>query len=94
MSEWDYCVLMHGDWNPNTTHRDRNPLYKYMKRNQIRAHLLAKQIGYETVGALYKAMRYATVPDPDKATKIGRLIGKTQGEVLELWHRERARRAA
>lgn len=69
----------------------RNPLYQYMQDTGIRATTIAKKVGYRSLSAFYKALRFERTPDPEKLVRIGKILGQAPSDLWEIWTKERAR---
>ena len=37
---------------------------------------------------MYKALRFERMPDHEKLTKMGKILGKSAGDLFELWSKE------
>jgi hypothetical protein len=70
----------------------KNPLYKLIRFHGWKVNAIAKAVGYDSLSAFYKVLRFEVMPTGDKLEKIGLLFDPplSAGEVFDIWNKERA----
>lgn len=65
-----------------------------MSENYVRSNEGARMLGYRSVSAMYKALRFEVLPLPNQLAKMAAILKTSEGKLYELWRAERERRAA
>jgi hypothetical protein len=62
-----------------------------MQSNGWRSADAARQAGYESVSAFYKALRFERMPEGERMTRIAKLLRMSEGDTYQLWRKEMSR---